>query len=50
MKIKTTQLKKYYKLMKNAPYGKTIKNVARRLDIWLCNNMNKARKQTKKPH
>ena len=36
--------------MNNAPYGKTIKNVARRSDICLLNNMEKARKLAEMPH
>ena len=36
--------------MNNAPYGKTIENVARRSDIRLLNNMVKARKLSEKPH
>ena len=36
--------------MNNAPYGKTIENVARRTDIRLLNDMNKARKLAEKPH
>ena len=31
--------KAFFKLMNNAPYGKTIKNVARRTDIRLLNDM-----------
>ena len=36
--------------MNNAPYGKTIGNVARRSDIRLLNNMEKARNLAEKPH
>ena len=36
--------------MNNAPYGKTIKNVARRTDIRLLNDMERARKLAEKPH
>ena len=36
--------------MNNAPYGKTIENVARRTDIRMLNEMEKARKQAEKPH
>ena len=36
--------------MYNAPYGKTIENVARRTDIRLLNDMKKARKLAEKPH
>ena len=36
--------------MNNAPYGKTIENVARCTDIRLLNDMEKARRLAKKPH
>ena len=36
--------------MNNAPYGKTIENVARRTDITLLNDIKKAQKPAEKPH
>ena len=36
--------------MNNAPYGKTIENVARRTDISLLNDMEKERKLAAKPY
>ena len=36
--------------MNNAPYGKSIDNVARRTDIRLLNEMEKARMLAEKPH
>ena len=42
--------KAFYKLMNNAPYGKSIENVARRTDFRLFNNIEKARKLAEKPN
>ena len=42
--------KAFYKMINNAPYGKTIENVARRTDIRLLNDMEKALKLAEKPH
>ena len=42
--------KALYKLMYNAPYGKTIENVARRTDICLLNDIKKAQRLAEKPH
>ena len=36
--------------MNNAPYGKTIENVARRTNIRLLNDMEKEQKLAEKPH
>ena len=36
--------------MNNAPYGKTIENVARQTDIRLLNDIEKARRLAEKPH
>ena len=42
--------KAFHKLINNAPYGMTIENVTRRTDIYLLNDMEKARKLAEKPH
>ena len=42
--------KAFYKLMNNAPYKKTIEDVALRTDIRPLNDMEKARKLTEKQH
>ena len=43
-------IKAFYKLMNNAPYWKTIENVARCTDICLLNDMEKAWELAEKPH
>ena len=42
--------KAFYKLMDNAPYGKTIENVTLGTHIRLLNDMEKARRLAKQPH
>ena len=42
--------KAFYKMLNNAPNGKTIENVARRTDIRLLNDMKKAQKLAENPH
>ena len=42
--------KSFFKLMNNEPYLKTIENVARRTDIRLLNDIEKARRLAEKPH
>ena len=42
--------KTFYNLMNNGPDGKTIENVARRTDIRLLNDMEKARKLAENPY
>ena len=41
--------KTFYKFMYNEPYGTTIENVARRFDIRLLNDIEKAQKLAEKP-
>ena len=51
LQFKQDDVKKaFYKLMNNAPYGKTIENVARRTDIRLLNDIEKAWRLAEKPH
>ena len=40
----------FFKLMNNAPYGKTIENVGKRTNIRLLNDETKAYRLTEKPH